>query len=551
MGRVHFLAFLTVAILVDADRPDVLLRGTHRHAQESVGTVTSLRLINAETDEPVAGYDPLFSTALIDLSKFTVVPNFNIEASVAGSVGSLQWDFNGDIRNEEFAPWALCGNAGPDFKSCDRLKAGTNATIKVTPYSGKSGTGTTGRSFTILVAIINTGGQPAKIPTLTLVNAITDQDIGPLLPGTIVNSAYTPYINIRCDPDPLVEVQSVVFKENGLVYRIENGAPYAFNGNLGNDYFSLFPSFGDRTIVATPYSKKDGLGIEWPSVTVTFTFTYIQPPTPAPTTQSPTSSPRPTMAYVWPTTPPPVPRDETLPELLNFTLLSSATVDLLNGPVMVNFETVAKDNRDNWYNEPTLVAVRKGPPGEGTTKIRGVNFVPPVSVGGVPTVFTNGIDFPEKYMPNGTYLLEVSLADNSVNIAQFSTQDLIDRNFPSQLTVVNVKNPLLKNFTAKSSTSVWEGSSVTFLVETDSNQFRFNMFHKVNNEYKFFSRGVDDTSSFSYTISNLQVGEYNIGIFFESRPGNQPDYRHTIMYESEDLIARGFPGFLNVTNSQS
>ena len=79
--------------------------------------VTGLTLINADTDTPIAGFDPIPDGALLNLA---VLPtrNLNIRADTNPStVGSVVFGFQGDatFRTENGAPYAMFGDAGGDF----------------------------------------------------------------------------------------------------------------------------------------------------------------------------------------------------------------------------------------------------------------------------------------------------------------------------------------------------------------------------------------------------------------------------------------------------
>lgn len=124
---------------------------------------------------------------------------------------------------------------------------------------------------------------PVAAPTsyqsarLTLIDAITDREMGPFFNGTEIDLFKNPSVNIRADPDPSFLTGSVVFDYDGKLFRIENDSPYALYGNTGSDYISWTPDIGRHTVVATPYSGKDGLGIKGVPVLVTFTVTRSAP----------------------------------------------------------------------------------------------------------------------------------------------------------------------------------------------------------------------------------------------------------------------------------
>jgi len=111
---------------------------------------------------------------------------------------------------------------------------------------------------------------------LILVNADTDQDIGPLADGSTVNlnELGTQNLNVRAETQPST-VGSVRFSlDDNTNFKTENIAPYAIAGdNNGRDYNAWSPSLGEHTLTVTPFTKTNGQGTEGTSVTVTFTVT--------------------------------------------------------------------------------------------------------------------------------------------------------------------------------------------------------------------------------------------------------------------------------------
>jgi hypothetical protein len=111
-----------------------------------------------------------------------------------------------------------------------------------------------------------------SVTGLTLINADTDQAIGPLTPGMVVNYAQlgTRHINLRADVN--AAVGSVVFGfDANDHYRVESAAPYAIEGDTTGDYHPWTPTAGSHTVTATPYSASNGSGTAGCALTVSFT----------------------------------------------------------------------------------------------------------------------------------------------------------------------------------------------------------------------------------------------------------------------------------------
>lgn len=111
------------------------------------------------------------------------------------------------------------------------------------------------------------------VTSLTLIDADSDTDIGPLTAGAIIDLSAlgTSDLNIRANTQPST-IGSVRFGLDGnSSYRIENGAPYALEGNSGSDYADWTPSLGNHTVTATPYSGSGASGSAGAPFSVTFT----------------------------------------------------------------------------------------------------------------------------------------------------------------------------------------------------------------------------------------------------------------------------------------
>jgi hypothetical protein len=248
--------------------------------QGPVGRVTKLRLINADTNLAISTYDPLVGKVAIDFDNLPT-DNISIEAITEGTVSSLVWFYSGTLRRESTPPWSFCGNNGPDFYACSRLKNGFNSTITAIPYAGENATRVAGAGTTIDLMLFKAKIQPPVQMKFYLINADTGSDIGVLLNTTVINVAETPNVNIRADAVPSELVASVKFGFNGRVERIENVAPYAFYGNLGQVYASWTPPLGLQTVTASAFGVKNAQG-PWQSIISVAFLVVNKPPVPKP-----------------------------------------------------------------------------------------------------------------------------------------------------------------------------------------------------------------------------------------------------------------------------
>lgn len=117
---------------------------------QSVATFT---LINADTDQPVPGYDPLNNGAVIN-SAAIGTSHFNVRANTSPvTVGSVRFglDSNPNFHTETNAPYALFGNSGSDY-TAGTFSNGQH-TLAGTPFTGQSGKGTAGTALNISLSV--------------------------------------------------------------------------------------------------------------------------------------------------------------------------------------------------------------------------------------------------------------------------------------------------------------------------------------------------------------------------------------------------------------
>lgn len=115
--------------------------------------VTSFTLINADTDLPISGFDPILDNAVIKLSDLPTA-NLNIRANINPAVvGSVKFglDTNSNFRLENTAPYALAGDESGNYNLWTPTLG--QHTITAQPFSSGGAAGTAGtsliRTFTI------------------------------------------------------------------------------------------------------------------------------------------------------------------------------------------------------------------------------------------------------------------------------------------------------------------------------------------------------------------------------------------------------------------
>ncbi len=107
-----------------------------------------------------------------------------------------------------------------------------------------------------------------RIVSFTLINADTDNDIGPLTNGYVINLAVTPRISIRAN-ECQQPVGSVKLQWNGGS-KTESIAPYSIAGDNNGNYYPWNVGVGSYILTATPYSKAGATGTVGTALTVNF-----------------------------------------------------------------------------------------------------------------------------------------------------------------------------------------------------------------------------------------------------------------------------------------
>lgn len=123
-----------------------------------VSAVNTFTLINAATEQPVPGFDPLYSNAVIDLSDLASqgVTQFNIRANTfQPTAGSVRFDYDSTaVVFNTGAPYSLGGEASPTDYNALTLTTGTHV-LRATPYSEANGAGVGGVPLVIRFTVQN------------------------------------------------------------------------------------------------------------------------------------------------------------------------------------------------------------------------------------------------------------------------------------------------------------------------------------------------------------------------------------------------------------
>lgn len=116
-------------------------------------TVQSFTLINADTDQPVQGYDPIPSGITLNLATLPT-KNLNLRANTNPSViGSVRFVYGGVTKTETVAPYAMAGDTTGNYNAW--VLAVGAFSVTATGFSGANASGTAGAPLTLSLNIVN------------------------------------------------------------------------------------------------------------------------------------------------------------------------------------------------------------------------------------------------------------------------------------------------------------------------------------------------------------------------------------------------------------
>jgi hypothetical protein len=274
--------------------------------------MATLTLINADTDKDIG-----LLTNGMTISLSTVGSSLNIRAnSLISGAKSVVFFYDGTkVRVENSAPFSFAGDTAGNY-SVWTPSIGSH-TVIANCYDASGGTGTMLSSvsitFSVTLMAVPTLPSPkpptvapvkppmmapvnsptmAPVPpttapvvppsaaslmtTLVLINANTDSAIGPLTNGMNIKlNVVGTSLNIQAET-VVPGVKSIVFFYDGVKFRTESTAPFAFAGDTAGNYLSWTPTIGTHTVTATCYSATGGNGNILDSTVVSFTVSQTR-----------------------------------------------------------------------------------------------------------------------------------------------------------------------------------------------------------------------------------------------------------------------------------
>lgn len=146
------LVKLPPGVKVDLSLAEVGIAPPPQPAKGQAGEVVSLTLINADTDQPVPGFDPIPDGAVLELGKLPT-RNLNIRANARpAQVGSVRFELDGrPVKTEDTAPYALAGDREGDYAAWTPTP-GVH-TLSATAHSEPKAGGLASKPFTIRFAV--------------------------------------------------------------------------------------------------------------------------------------------------------------------------------------------------------------------------------------------------------------------------------------------------------------------------------------------------------------------------------------------------------------
>jgi hypothetical protein len=533
----------------------------------SVGSILKIRLIDSDTNQPIAGYDPLPTTAAsIDASTLPTI-NLAVGAITNGTVASVVWNINTTATGPaskavNFSPvWVPCGKNGTDIFKCNSIQVGKPVTFQATPYSGKSATGTVGGSVSVSISLYHsniltftligtdylpwapqvgrrsltvsaysgTNGQGVLFSTATVsLKVDTKYRISPKINSFVL---LTPTVNVSLG-NPGTALLQIVVQDD---YVGINGLSVGVDG-FGTPHVNLYPNvWGNQ---ATTFN----ISLEFAADTLSGSYNLhiwvVDHDSNGNYLNNGHLAALGLPSYIVVNNPD---QDVTPPTLVSLTALSPMTVDTTFDDAALKFKVVTNDGQTGVYSCIVMVDWELAGYGWETKPVPGEKE------------FTVTLFIPE-FTPAGTYNLQVRLEDKKSNVNVVDTATLAQLSFPSTFKVINrevVDNtpPKLLNFTV-SSLTVPVGGTVTTTYTMQDEQSGFFTARVCATHTLRVGPNRCIRSPYLYTPERYYVGEavfsfdepgvYMLWLRFGDNVGNNNEL------SPEQLAALGYPNSFTV-----
>jgi hypothetical protein len=243
-------------------------------SRQLLSAVTSFTLINSQTDQPIRTLNNGDTINLADYPANRLNVRANTDNSGIKSV-KFALDGNNNFNIEGSVPYALFGDTGTNYNN-GTFSLGQH-TLKATPFSGSSATGTAGTFKQITFNVVNQTTPPPDdndvVPAIVrfaLMNADTDTEIKTLTNGEHVDLATLPtrHLNVIAIPGGTtgtgggsIPIKSVKFGYDANDnFNIEGTSPYSLFGDSGTNLNAGTLTIGSHTLRAQAFAGNNATG---------------------------------------------------------------------------------------------------------------------------------------------------------------------------------------------------------------------------------------------------------------------------------------------------
>ncbi len=255
------------AVALDESNDIVAERSISFQVVAAAGSM-SFTLVNAITNVDLF---QLSDNQTIDLNQLGGDLNIRVDLPSMEDLARVRFVLDGNLfREEGIPPYALAGDEPTGDYLSWTPAVGSHTLTAIALDASDRLLDQHGINFQVV-------SSPASNNILlTLVNALSDQDIAPLDDNQIINlNQVGTELNIRADVPISSDLARVRFVLDGDIFREEGQAPYALAGdNPTGDYLSWTPSIGSHTLTVVSLDDNDNeleqrtIGFEVTSSTV-------------------------------------------------------------------------------------------------------------------------------------------------------------------------------------------------------------------------------------------------------------------------------------------
>jgi hypothetical protein len=279
--------------------------GINYDYQDNLFLVSNIKAANGATPNPGSGGPTLSGLTLMDAATDAAIGDFTSGTTIdvsagktytvkatagSGTIGSVVFAIDGTVVHTEgaTAPYSIAGENGTDLLPWS-VPTGSH-TLTVTAFSAAGGTGTMGTPITVNFTASDGVSPPVSPPPppasnfgvtgLTLVDAATDQDIGPVTSGMTIDFTGGKQYSVRADVEGATK--SAVFKLDGATIRTESSLPFSIAGDQNPvagtndaDYLPWSVANGAHTLAVTGFDATGGGGNAGEAVTFSINVTGV------------------------------------------------------------------------------------------------------------------------------------------------------------------------------------------------------------------------------------------------------------------------------------